>query len=132
MIAEYADVLRAQGHRVRLQADGWYASRVVRDHLQCTRYLANPADRHAALTLAVTELGSLTLREALGQLMESGRIEDPVLAKLEAPRRGRRRADRLRADGGRDRGAGPVRRRDALARRRAAARESAAAAGGSR
>ncbi len=84
MLAEYAEVLRAQGHRVRLQADGWYASRAVQITCNALSYLANPADRHAALTLAVTELGSLTLREALGQLIESGRIEDPVLTKLEA------------------------------------------------
>ena len=83
MLAKYAEVLRAQGHRVRLQADGWYASRAVEVARYALSYLANPADRHAALYLAVTELGSLTLEEALRQLMDAGRIEDPVLAELD-------------------------------------------------
>jgi ATP-dependent exoDNAse (exonuclease V) beta subunit len=82
MLAKYADVLRAQGHRVRLQADGWYASRAVEIARYALSYLANPADRHAALYLAVTELGSLTLEQALRQLMDAGRIEDPVLTQL--------------------------------------------------
>ena len=47
-------------------------------------YVANPGDRHAALSLAVTELGSLTLQQGLEQLMEQGRIEDPVLGRLDA------------------------------------------------
>ena len=83
MLAEYAEVLRAQGHRVRLQADGWYVSRAVQITCNALNYLANPADRHAALTLAVTELGTLTLEEGLRQLMDTGRIEDPVLRTLD-------------------------------------------------
>ena len=47
-------------------------------------YLANSADRHAALYLAVTELGSLSLEEGLRQLMEQGRVEDSLLYKLDA------------------------------------------------
>jgi len=77
-------VLRAQGHRVRLQADGWYTSRAVEIARYALSYLANPADRHAALYLAVTELGSLTLQQALTQLMDAGRVEDPVLVRLDA------------------------------------------------
>ena len=84
MLAKYAEVLRAQGHRVRLQADGWYRSRAVEVARYALSYLANPADRHAALYLAVTELGSLTLEEALRQLMDAGRCDDPVLARLDA------------------------------------------------
>ena len=83
MLAEYSEVLRAQGHRVRLQADGWYTSRAVQITCNALNYLANPADRHAALTLAVTELGSLTLEEGLRQLMDAGRIDDPVLTQLD-------------------------------------------------
>ena len=83
MLAAYSEVLRAQGLRVRLQADGWLASRAVQIARHALAYLANPADRHAALYLAVTELGSLTLQEALSQLMQSGRIEEPLLAKLD-------------------------------------------------
>ena len=83
MLAAYADVLRAQGLRVRLQADGWFSSRPVQIARHALAYLANPADRHAALYLAVTELGSLGLQDALTQLMEQRRIDDPLLARLD-------------------------------------------------
>ena len=84
MLTTYADVLRAQGLRVRLQADGWFTSRPVQIAWHALAYLANPADRHAALYLAVTELGSLGLQDALGQLIEQGRIDEPLLASLDA------------------------------------------------
>jgi len=83
MLATYADVLRAQGLRVRLQADGWFLSRPVQIAWHALAYLANPADRHAALYLAGTELGSLNLQEALRQLMDVGRIDEPLLHKLD-------------------------------------------------
>lgn len=83
MLADYADVLRTQGLRVRLQEDGWYASRVVQLACQAMAYVANPSDRHAALYLAVTELGSLDLKTALEQLIADGKIVDPVLARLD-------------------------------------------------
>ena len=83
MLATYADVLRAQGLRVRLQADGWFSSRPVQIAWHALAYLANPTDRHAALYLAVTELGSLSLQDALTQLMDQGRIDEPLLARLD-------------------------------------------------
>lgn len=84
MLADYADVLRAMGLRVRLQEDGWHTSRVVQLACQAMAYVANPTDRHAALYLAVTELGSLDLKTALEQLIADGKIVDPVLARLDA------------------------------------------------
>lgn len=83
MLATYAEVLRAQGLRVRLQADGWFSSRPVQIAWHALAYLANPGDRHAALYLAVTELGSLSLQEALAQLMDQGHIDEPLLARLD-------------------------------------------------
>lgn len=83
MLATYAEVLRAQGLRVRLQADGWFSSRPVQIAWHALAYLVNPADRHAALYLAVTELGSLSLQDALAQLMDQGRIDEPLLARLD-------------------------------------------------
>jgi ATP-dependent exoDNAse (exonuclease V) beta subunit len=83
MLATYAEVLRAQGLRVRLQADGWFSSRPMQIAWHALAYLANPADRHAALYLAVTELGSLSLQDALAQLMDQGRIDEPLLARLD-------------------------------------------------
>lgn len=84
MLAVYADVLRALGLRVNHQAEGWFASRAVQLAWHALAYMANSADRHAALYLAVTELGSLSLEEGLRQLMDGGRIRDPLLAKLDA------------------------------------------------
>jgi ATP-dependent helicase/nuclease subunit A len=84
MLATYAVVLRAQGLRVRLQASGWFQSRPVQLAWHALAYLSNPVDRHAALYLAVTELGSLTLEEGLRQLMEAGGIDEPLLDRLDA------------------------------------------------
>ena len=81
-LSQYADVLRSMGLQVRLQEDGWSASRIVQIACQALAYLANPFDRHAALYLAVTELGSLNLKPALEQLITNGQISDPVLTKL--------------------------------------------------
>ena len=82
-LAAYADALRALGLRVNCQSEGWLSSRPVQIAWHAMSYLANPAGRHAALYLAVTELGSLTLEEALRQLMDGDRIEDPLLDKLD-------------------------------------------------
>ena len=51
--------------------------------LYALAYVANPADKHAALYLAVTELGSLSLQDALNQLITKGKISDPILTKLD-------------------------------------------------
>ena len=83
MLTDYATVLRSQGLRVRIQEDGWYSSRVVQIIWHALAYVANPADNHAALYLAVTELGSLGLDEALYQLMEESHISEPLLEKLD-------------------------------------------------
>ncbi|GMQ95873.1 MAG: UvrD-helicase domain-containing protein [Gammaproteobacteria bacterium] len=91
--ATYADVLRCHGLKVRLQEDGWFLSRIVQIAWHALAYVANPADRHAALYLAVTELGRLDLEAGLAQLLDAGRVEEPMLAAL----------DRV-ADGASDRG----------------------------
>jgi ATP-dependent exoDNAse (exonuclease V) beta subunit len=83
MLAEYAAVLRSVGLRVRLQEDGWFNSRAVQIAWYALAYIANPMDRHAALYLAVTELGGLTLEDALRQLMDEERIQEPLLEKLD-------------------------------------------------
>ena len=76
-------MLRAQGLRVRRQADGWFSSRAVQIAWHALAYLANPADRHAALYLAVTELGAFTLQDGLTELMYKGRINEPLLTRLD-------------------------------------------------
>lgn len=84
MLAVYAEVFRCLGLKVRLEADGWLESRAVQLAWHALAYLANPADRHAALYLAVTELGSFRLEDALKALIEDGRIDEPLLARLDA------------------------------------------------
>lgn len=83
-LATYATTMRAAGLQVNCTEDGWLESRSVQLAWYALSYLANSADRHAALYLAVTELGSLSLEEGLHQLMEQGRVEDPLLHKLDA------------------------------------------------
>ncbi len=83
-IATYATTMRAAGLQVNCAEDGWLESRSVQLAWYALSYLANSADRHAALYLAVTELGSLSLEEGLRQLMEEGCVEDPLLHKLDA------------------------------------------------
>ena len=82
-LATYADVLRTLGLRVNCPANGWLRSRPVQIAWHALSYLANSADRHAALYLAVTELGTLTLEEGLRQLINGERIEEPLLKKLD-------------------------------------------------
>ena len=83
-LATYASILRLAGLAVNCSEDGWLQSRSVQLAWYALSYLANAADRHAALYLAVTELGSLSLEEGLRQLMERDRVEDPLLRKLDA------------------------------------------------
>jgi ATP-dependent exoDNAse (exonuclease V) beta subunit len=82
-LGKYAEALRALGIRTRRQEDGWFASRSVQLAFHALSYLADPADRHAALYLAVTELGSYHLEEAVGELLDGKTLTDPVLAKLD-------------------------------------------------
>ena len=80
----YASTMREAGLQVNCTEDGWLQSRAVQLAWYALSYLANSADRHAALCLAVTELGSLSLEEGLRQLMDQGRVEEPLLHKLDA------------------------------------------------
>ncbi len=83
-LATYAAMMRTAGLQVNCTEDGWLQSRTVQLAWYALSYLANSADRHAALYLAVTELGSLSLEEGLRQLIEQDRVEDPLLGKLDA------------------------------------------------
>ena len=84
LMATYAAVLRAFGVKVRRQQDGWFDSRSVQIVLAALNYVANPEDHHAALYLAVTELGSLSLEEGLKPITNRKKVVDPVLEKLDA------------------------------------------------
>lgn len=83
LLATYAAVLRSLGLRVRLPADGWYQSRSIELARHALAYVANPRDRHAALYLAVTELGDLSLQQGLQQLIDGQGIQSNCLKILE-------------------------------------------------
>jgi len=81
-LQHYATALRSAGIRCRLAQNGWYESRIVQLACYALQYLSDPSDRHAALYLAVTELGSHTLQSALDQLVSGRELTDPLLEKL--------------------------------------------------
>lgn len=83
VLAACAKALTECGLRVNYQAQGWLSSRAIQIAWNALAYLANPADRHAALYLAVTELGTLSLEQGMRQLLEHGRVDDPLLRKLD-------------------------------------------------
>ncbi|HYN74386.1 MAG TPA: UvrD-helicase domain-containing protein, partial [Candidatus Methanoperedens sp.] len=87
LVETYAEVLRALGIRTRVQQDGWFGSPAVQIVCHALAYVADAEDRHAALYLAVTELGSHSLESALGVLRRGDLLEDPVLGLLD-PLRG--------------------------------------------
>ena len=84
VLDQYAEALRILGLRVNRQEPGWLATRPVQLVWHALSYLVNRGDRHAALYLSVTELGSLSLEEGLRQLADEGRVEDAVLGRLDA------------------------------------------------
>ena len=51
--------------------------------LAALAYVANPLDRHAALYLEATELGSMTLTEGLLGLMEQPQLRSDLLTRLD-------------------------------------------------
>jgi ATP-dependent helicase/nuclease subunit A len=77
-MACYATRLRAAGIPCRLQEEGWSVSPVVRLACYALSYTVDTDDLHAALYLAVTELGSHTLESALTDLVEGKRLTDPA------------------------------------------------------
>jgi ATP-dependent exoDNAse (exonuclease V) beta subunit len=88
LVDAYAEVLRTLGIRTRILRDGWLGTPEVRLLYHALAYLADPDDRHAALYLAVTELGSHSLEEALGILRRGEKLDDPLLDRLEPLRTG--------------------------------------------
>jgi ATP-dependent helicase/nuclease subunit A len=82
MMAQYAGILRATGIRCHLPENGWLSGPVVQLMWHALEYVANPDDRHAALCLSVTALGSHTLESALKKLSIGEILDDPVLDEL--------------------------------------------------
>ena len=79
----YAKVFRNMGLRCQLPETGWHSSRIVEIARYAFTYVANPSDRHAALYLAVTELGNASLQDAFKTLMDGKAPDVPALASLD-------------------------------------------------
>ena len=80
----FATVMRDNGIRSMIEQDGWYESRIVQLLVNLLHYVADPSDRHAILTLCVTELGSHTLESALCSLVDGNAPIDNLLESLQS------------------------------------------------
>jgi ATP-dependent exoDNAse (exonuclease V) beta subunit len=78
----YADALREIGIRARLAQDGWFMSREIQLAYYGLSFVADPQDRHAALYLAVTELGEDDLTSAVRTLLQGEELSLPLLQRL--------------------------------------------------
>jgi len=82
-LENYAAALGALGIRTRMDQDGWFESRIIQIAYYALSYAADPSDTHAALYLAVTELGSHDLEGALAKLIEKKELNESFLASLQ-------------------------------------------------
>ena len=96
----YADALRELGIRARLAQDGWFMSREIQLAFYGLSYVADPQDKHAALYLAVTELGEDDLTSAVGTMIAGEDLTLPLLQRLKdlSPIQGDRGVDELVAE----------------------------------
>ena len=78
----YAQALTAIGVRSQLEQDGWFHSRPVQLLFYGLSYVADPGDRHAALYLVVTELGTDDLDSAMKTLLNDEPFDLSLLERL--------------------------------------------------
>ncbi len=83
-LIQYADALRALDIRVRLSQDGWFESRAIQLAYYGLCFVADPEDRHAALYLAVTELGQENLNTAVKTLLQGDELTSPLMQQLKS------------------------------------------------
>ena len=86
MLSRAADALREHGLEAQIKQGGWLNSRIVQIAFYALSYLVNPSDKHAALYLLVTELGAMSLQEALDMFLRDETFAHPILEKLDALR----------------------------------------------
>jgi ATP-dependent exoDNAse (exonuclease V) beta subunit len=83
IMAEYATALRDMGLSVKVEAMGWFEEPMIQVLYHAMAYLSDPSESHAALYLAVTELGENSLESALKGLSKKGEIDDRILKALD-------------------------------------------------
>lgn len=75
--------LRENGLEAQIKQDGWFNSRIVQIAFYALSYLANPLDKHAALYMMVTELGDVTLQDALDMHLRDKKFSHPLIETLD-------------------------------------------------
>ena len=88
VLAIYRDVLAAYGINASIEQQGWYQGQVVQIMIAALSYLADANDRHAALYLSVTAMGSFSLENALNCFIQNEMPDDPLLKSLDGCRMG--------------------------------------------
>jgi ATP-dependent helicase/nuclease subunit A len=78
----YAEALSTIGIRSQLEQEGWFHSRPVQLLFHGLSYVADPGDTHAALYLAVTELGNDDLHTATRALLNGQPLRFPLIDRL--------------------------------------------------
>ena len=81
-LKKYAEALRQLGIRTRLAQDGWFTSREIQLAYYGLSFVVDTQDRHAALYLAVTELGEDDLTSATQSLLSGKQLTSPILDRL--------------------------------------------------
>ena len=79
----YSQALRSIGIRTLIDQSDWFETRPIQLAYHALSYVADPSDLHAALYLAVTELGHHELETAVASLLRGDPLDEPVLARLD-------------------------------------------------
>lgn len=86
MLGRAANTLLEYGFQSQIKQDGWFTSRIIQIAFHAFSYLANASDKHAALYLLVTELGDLSLQDALDMYLKDKKFTHPLLETLDKVR----------------------------------------------
>ncbi len=78
--------LRESGLDAKIKQDGWLSSRIIQIAFYALSYLSNPNDKHAALYMMVTELGDVSLQNALNMYLKDKKFSHPLLELLDSLR----------------------------------------------
>ena len=86
MLGNSASALRKHGLEAQIKQNGWFESRIVQIAFHALSYLSNTADKHAALYLIVTELGDMSLDDALNMHVSDKKFTHKLIDKLDSVR----------------------------------------------
>lgn len=82
-LGKMASSLRKSGLEAQIKQNGWFNSRIVQIAFYALSYLANSLDKHAALYILVTELGNMSLQEALEMYIKDKKFSHDLLDTLD-------------------------------------------------